>query len=211
MIEIKTYNAQGQSGGTVEVDDATLGQEVNLPVLRQVTRMYERNGRVGTRHVKTRGEVVGSTRKLYRQKHTGNARVGSCKSGTRRGGGKAHAPQAQNWSQRAPKKVRRLAMRSALLARLKDEEVLLLDALTIETPQTRVVAKLLRDIGVQGSCLLVIDGEPEAVRTIWKSARNVAGVVVRRAQDVSAYDLLAPDQVVFTRSALDAFMKAHTS
>jgi len=211
MIEIQTYNPEGQAGDKVAVDDATLGGEVNMPVLRQLARFYDHAQRVGTRHVKTRGEVVATTKKLYRQKHTGNARAGSKASGTRRGGGKAHAPQAQDWSQRASKKTRRLAMRSALLARLKDDEVSLLESLALEAPKTQTVAKLLKEIGVIGSCLLVIDGEPEAVRIIWRSARNIVGVRVRRVNDVNAHDLLASDRVVFTRSAFDAFMKAHTS
>lgn len=210
MIEIKVYNQEGQDSGKVQLDEKTLAGDVNLPVLRQAVRMYEANRRVGTRHVKTRGEVAASTKKLYRQKHTGNARAGSRVAGHRRGGGKAHAPQAQDWSQRMPKKVRRLAARSALLARMKDGELALLESLSLDAPRTRVIAKLLKDIGVERSCLFVVDGDPDAMRTIWRSARNIPGVEVRRVCDVNAHDLLASERVVFTRSAFDAFMRAHT-
>jgi large subunit ribosomal protein L4 len=209
MIEIPRYTAEGQPGGGVSLDTAPLGQEVNLPLLRQVLRAYEANRRQGTRHVKNRGEVDASTRKLYRQKHTGNARAGSRGSNIRRKGGKAHAPLGKDWSQGIPRRVRRAATRQALLARLQDNEVSVVDALALDAPKTSVVAKILKDMGVRGSCLLVVEGE--GAETVWKSARNIARTTVRRAEDVNAYDLLLPDRVVFTRPALDAFMKAHTA
>jgi len=211
MIEIPVYNREGQAGEKLAVDEAALGAEVNLPVLRQVVRVYESNRRVGTRHVKTRGEVAASTRKLYRQKHTGNARAGARSAPQRRGGGKAHAPEAQDWSQSVPRKVRHVAMRSALLARLKDGEVAVVESPSLEAPKTKAVLELLKSVGAERSCLLVVEGEPETMQVLWKSARNIAGVAVRRACDLNAYDLLRPDRVVFTRPAFEAFMKAHTS
>jgi len=211
MIEIQVYSQEGRTGDKVEVDDAALGGKVNLPLVRQAVLRYEANVRQGTRYVKNRSDVQATTRKLYRQKHTGNARAGSRASNIRRGGGKAHAPQAQDWTQRMPKKARHAAVRSAMLARLQDNEVSLLESLSLEAPNTKSVATLLKDIGVRGTCLLVVDGEPEAVKVLWKSARNIAGVTVCRVTDMTAYDLLHPSRVVFTRSAFDAFMKAYAS
>ena len=195
----------------LQVDEQALG-EVNKPLLREVIHAYEANRRVGTRHVKTRGEVAATGRKMYRQKHTGNARAGSVATNIRRGGGKAHAPTARDWSVRVPKKVRRAAVRSALLARLRDGEVSALELPALEEPSTRAMVSALKSAGAaEGSCLLIVQGDADAVRTIWKSARNIPGVTVRRACDVNAYDLLASDRVLVTRSAFDDFMRTVTS
>ena len=210
MIKVDVYSAQGEARDPMDVDESVLG-EVNIPVLRSIVRVYEANRRVGTKHVKTRGEIAATGHKLYRQKHTGNARAGSRVSNIRRGGGKAHAPAGKDWSLRFPRKARRLATRSALLARLKDGEVRLVETPELEVPKTRVVADMLRAVGVRGSCLLVVAGEPETVETLWKSGRNIDGLRVRRVQDVNAHDLLRSASVVFTREAFEAMMKAHAS
>ncbi|HRU06670.1 MAG TPA: 50S ribosomal protein L4 [Candidatus Brocadiia bacterium] len=211
MIEIPVYSAQGQAGGKMEVDEKSLGGTVSETLLREAAYVYESNQRVGTRHVKNRSDVEASTRKLYRQKHTGNARAGSRSTNIRRGGGKAHAPQAQDWRRRLPRRALGQARRSALLARLMDGEVLVVEALALEQPSTKTVAGMLKGMGVDGSFLLVVEGDSKSVETVWKSARNIAGGAVRRAQDVNALDLLSPDRVIFTRPAFEAFMKAHTS
>lgn len=208
MIELTIHNAAGGTDEKVAVDEQSLGGEVNVPVLREVVRACEFNRRVGTKHVKTRGEIEATGKKMYRQKHTGNARAGSRVTNIRRGGGKAHAPEGKDWSLRIPRKVRRLAVRSALLARLRDGEVVLIENPDLEGPSTRAMAQVLRAAGVEGTCLLVVDGEPEAVQTLWKSARNIAGVEVRRACDANAYDLLRPERVAFTRAAFDAILRA---
>jgi len=211
MIEISVYSAKGQAGGKMEVDAASLGGAVSETLLREAAYVYESNQRVGTRHVKNRSDVEASTRKLYKQKHTGNARAGSRSTNIRRGGGKAHAPQPQEWRRRLPRKALGQARRSALLARLMDGEVLVIETLALEQPSTKTVAAMLKGMGVDGSFLLVVDGDSKAVETVWKSARNIAGGAVRRTQDVNALDLLSPDRVIFTRPAFEAFMKAHTS
>lgn len=210
MIELEIHSTTGETGAKVAVDDQALG-EVNAPLLREVIRAYESNRRVGTRHVRTRGEIASSGKKLYRQKHTGNARAGSRVANIRRGGGKAHAPGARDWTIRVPKKVRRAAVRSALLARLRDDEVSVVELPSLEAPSTRAIASVLKSAGFEGSCLLVIDGDADAVRTLWKSARNIAGLCVRRVADVNAYDLLASDRVIVSQTAFDAFMRTVTS
>ena len=211
MVKVDIYNTEGRPSGDVEVDETRLGREVNVPVLREMVRAYEASRRVGTKNVRSRGEIAGSGRKLYRQKHTGNARAGSRKTNIRRGGGKAHAPGARDYRLGSLRKVRRLATRSALLARLRDGEALIVESIALDAPSTRAVAGMLRSMGVGRSCLIVVAGEPDAVRVMCKSARNIAGVTVRRVQDVNAYDLLQPQNVVFTKAAFDAFMESYGS
>ena len=210
MIKVDVYNPEGEGCGQVDVDESVLG-EVNVAVMRSVVRVYEANRRVGTKHVRSRGEIAATGHKLYRQKHTGNARAGSRVTNIRRGGGKAHAPKGKDWSLRFPRKARRAATRSALLARLRDGEVRLVEAPRLDAPKTRVVADLLKSLGVERPCLLVIAGEAGAIEVLWKSGRNIDGLTLRRVQDVNAYDLLRPRAVVFTREAFEAMMKACAS
>jgi len=205
MIEVKVYSPDGRETERIEVDEAWFGGRVYAEALRLAVRAYEASQRVGTAATRNRSRVAGSTRKIFRQKHTGRARMGTIRSPVRKGGGVAFAKRPRDFRLRMPKKVRRRALDSALLARLRDEEVLVVEGLEFDEPKTRRMAEVLRSIGVERSCLLAIQPEDEV---LYKSARNLPRMRVRRVQDLNAYDVLWPSRVVFTRPAFEAMLEA---
>ena len=205
MISVPVFDILGKTLDPVEVDAGKLGGEVRLALLREAIQMYEMNQHVCTKGALTRGQVRGSTRKMYRQKHTGNARAGGRRVPHRKGGGVAFPPVTRSLTYHMPRKARRLAACSALLSRLQDGEVSLVDKIELEAPKTKTIAGFLRAVDLQGRCLLVCDGDHTVV---WKSGRNIEGVTVRRVVDINAYDLMAPDRVVFTRAAFQAALEA---
>jgi len=205
MIEVAVYSPDGKETDRIEVDEAWFGGTVHMEALRLAVRRYENRQRVGTAATKSRGMIRGSTRKIFRQKHTGRARMGTVRSPVRRGGGVAFAKKPRDFSIGMPKKMRRRALDSALLARLKDGEVLVLDGLAPTEPKTRLVAQTLAALGVDRTCVLAI--QPGDV-VLYKSARNLARVRVRRAVDLNAYEVLWPHRLVFTRPAFEALVEA---
>ena len=205
MIAVPVFDRQGNPLAPVEVDEDLLGGKVRKALLREAIQMYETNRHVCTKSQLSRGEVAGTTRKMYRQKHTGSARAGQRTVAHRRGGGRAFPSKSRDISYHIPKKARKSATRSALLARLLDKVVSLLDELPIETPKTRVLAEVLEALGVKGRCLLVIEGDNG---NVWTSGRNLKHLSVRRAADLNAYDLLVPDRVVFTQAAFKRVLEA---
>lgn len=208
MISVPVYDMQGKALDPLEVDESRLGGEVREHLLREAVHMYEMNRHVCTKATLTRGQVAGTTRKMYRQKHTGNARAGQRTVPHRKGGGVTFAHRPRDLTYHMPKKARRQAARSALLSRLQDGVVCLVDEIRLEEPKTRLLAQCLKAIGVEGRCLLACNGEDAL---IWKSGRNIDGLTVRRTADLNAYDLLEPDRLVFTRAAFDALMEALAS
>src|SRR5581483_1388322 len=144
MLTLNVYNRQGDSVGTVEVDPAEFGGTVNKQLLHDVVLMHLANQRAGTHSTLRRGEVAGSTKKLFRQKGTGNARVGPRRSNKRRGGGTAKGPKPRDYEYHMPKKAVRSATRMAILSKLQDQEALILDALTLNEIKTKQVAGILK-------------------------------------------------------------------
>jgi large subunit ribosomal protein L4 len=205
MIDVKVYNTEGAEVGQVALDEAWFGTEVNVDVLRRSVRRHQAAQRVGTAKTKSRGEIAYSTKKLYAQKHTGRARAGPRASPTRRGGGHAFAKRPRDFSIGMPRRMRRAATDAALLARLKDGEVLALEGLQLSGPKTHPVAAALKACGIERSCLLVL-AQHDPV--LYKSARNLDRVLVRPLADLNAYELLWPHRVVFLRSALEALVSA---
>lgn len=205
MIEVKVYNSDGGDAGLIEVDEAWFGGEVRMDVLRLAVRRHEANQRRGTAATKSRGLVEGSTRKIFRQKHTGRARAGTIRTAKRRGGGVTFAKVARDFGLTMPKKMRRQALDSALLARLRDAEIIVVDGLVLAEPKTREVARVLMAVGVERSCLLVL---PTGDAVLYKSARNLPRVRVRPVADLNAYDVLWPNRVVFTRPAFEAMLES---
>lgn len=202
-MNLAVYDMAGKQVGSYEIDPAELAPTVNKQLLHDAVVMYQANARQGTQKTKTRGEVAGSTKKLYRQKGTGNARAGGRRSGTRRGGGHIFAKRPRDFGWRMPRKALQTATRMALAARLADDEVKLVDALSVSGPKTAPVAKMLAALGVSERTVLVAPEKHDA--DFWKSARNIDGVSVSPVGELNAWSILRPRSIVMTKAALDAF------
>lgn len=202
MVSAPVRNMSGAESGVYEFDGSDLADRITKQLLHDVVVMYEANRRQGSVKTKTRGEVAGNKKKLFRQKGTGNARMGTKRSPIRRGGGHTFAKQPKDWSYRLPKKAVRLATRMALLSKFQDEEAIVLDGFSVSEPRTKTIAEMLTALGVAGeSCLLVI---PEYDLTVWKSARNIANLWTSPLSDLNAYDLLHQKRLLITKEAIDA-------
>ena len=201
MFSLAIHNLSGQQVGSYEFDLNELAPSINRQLLHDVVVMYETNRRLGTVKTKGRGEVAGSTKKLFKQKGTGRARMGPKRTPMRRGGGMAFGKRPVDWTYRLPRKAVILATRMALLSKFQDNEVTILDDLQVQKPKTKQIAGMLQALGVsEKSCLLTID---KYDANIWKSARNIPKLSVSPASDLNAYDLLQKRQLVVTKSALD--------
>jgi len=201
MISVPVKDMSGAELGTYEFDPAELAPGINKQLLHDVVVMYEANRRVGTVRQKSRGEVIGSTKKLYRQKGTGRARMGNRRQPVRVGGGRAFPRRPKDWGYRLPRKAVRLATRMALLSKFQDGEAIVLDSLSVAEPKTKVVAGVLKAIGINGDSVLLAIPEHDA--TVWKSARNIEDLRVSVCTDLNAYDLLRQKRLVVTKDALD--------
>ena len=163
--------------------------------------MYQANARQGTHQTKNRSAVSGSTKKMYRQKGTGNARAGHRESGIRRGGGHMKQILPRDYSYSLPRKALRLATRMALAAKLRDDQLVVIDKLEFAAPKTREMAGVIKAVGCEGTSLLVTTAAHDV--NVYKSARNIARVAVSPAADLNAYKLLAAGKVLVTTAALD--------
>ena len=202
-MNLAVYDISGKKVGSYEIDPAELAPTVSKQLLHDAVVMYQANQRQGTFRTKNRGEVAGSTKKLYKQKGTGNARAGARRSGTRRGGGHIFAKRPRDFGWRMPKKALRAATRMALAARLADDEVKLVSGFELGSPKTAVIAKLLKSLGIAEKTVLVAPAKHDDM--LWKSARNIEGVSVSPVGDLNAWSLLQPRAVLMTTAAIDAF------
>ena len=203
MIDVKVYNREGKELESLQVDEAVFGSEVRLPLLKQAIVMYHANKRVGTAATKSRGMVDGSTRKIYKQKGTGNARMGSVRSPVRVGGGVTFAKVARDFGKDMPKKQRRLACDSALLAKLQNGGVVVIDELKFDAPKTAEFARVLGNLNIDRSCLVTIGQQDD---NIYKSARNIPKVDVVVTTDLNAGDICNKQKVLFTKDAFVALL-----
>jgi large subunit ribosomal protein L4 len=208
-LSLSVYNSAGQAVGTVEIDAADLGGKINRQLLHEVVLMYRANQRAGTHSTKRRGEVAGSTKKLFRQKGTGNARVGPKRTNKRRGGGTAKGPKPRDYEYHLPKKAVRAATRMALLSKLQDQETVVVDELKFPEIRTKQMAEVLKALNIAGqSCLVGLGGrDVDENKTIYKSARNIRGVQVSPATDLNAYVVLRPKRLLLTRAAVEELCK----
>jgi large subunit ribosomal protein L4 len=201
MISVPIRNKAGQDVGTYKFDPNELAPGINKQLLHDVVVMYEANRRVGTVKTKSRGEVEGSTQKMYRQKGTGRARAGARRTPVRRGGGHTFAKAPVDWGYRLPRKAVKLATRMALLSKFLDDQVTVLDDLVLDEPKTKVVAGILKALGLdETTCLLTIESHDPLV---WRSSRNIANLRVSPASDLNAYDLLHQKRLLVTTAAMD--------
>jgi len=206
MITVAVHDKTGQTVGTVQIDPDELAPRISKQLLHDVVVMYESNRRVGTAMNRNRAQTEGSTKKLFRQKGTGRARMGTVRTNVRRGGGRAHAKYPIDYSYRLPKKAVRLATRMALLSKFQDEQVTVLNELAIAEPKTKTMAGLLKALGLsKTSCLLAIEKHDG---NTWRAGRNIPELWVSSCDDLNAYDLLHQRQLILTRGALDKLRAA---
>ena len=205
-MNLAVYDMSGKQVGSFEIDPAEIAPSVSKQLLHDAVVMYQANLRQGTQKTKTRGEVAGSTKKLYRQKGTGNARAGARRSGTRRGGGHIFAKRPRDFGWRMPRKSLQAATRMALAARLADDEVKLVESFAVAAPKTKAVAGMLSALGLGEKTVLVTPEKHDA--NVWKSARNIAGVTVAPVADLNAWTILRPRSIVMTKAALESFRSA---
>jgi large subunit ribosomal protein L4 len=198
MIKLPVYNRDGKEIESLKVDESILGGRVRYALLKQAIVMYHANKRVGTAATKNRALVEGSTRKLYAQKHTGNARAGTVRTAKRRGGGVTFAKVARDFGKQMPKKQRHLARDSALLAKLLSDNVVVVDQLKFEKPKTKDFAAVLGNLKIDRSCLVVINNYDEM---LWKSARNMTRISVLLAAESNAGDICSHTKLLFTKDA----------
>lgn len=206
MASLPIKDSDGKEVGSYEYELTDFAPEISKQLLHDVVVMYEANKRVGTVRTKSRGEIVGSTKKLYRQKGTGRARAGSKKSPVRRGGGHTFAKRPKDWSYRLPKKAVKLATRMAFRSKIEDDQIFVLDSLSVEAPKTSVIAGILKNLGVQGASNLLVIAEHDV--DIWRSARNVENLWVSPVSGLNTYDLLHQRNLVVTKDALDALKQS---
>jgi large subunit ribosomal protein L4 len=203
MVSLPVYDRMGVEVGKYEIDPTELAPRINKQLMHDAVVMYQANRRLGTVKTKGRSEVAGTTKKMYRQKGTGNARAGSRTSGVRRGGGDIHPRRPRDWSYRLTKKAIKLATRMAVASRIMDNEVVLIDKLAFDQPKTKEAAAVLKNLNVAGNRVLVAIEKHEP--NVYKSIRNIANVSVSPVTDLNALSVLHPHKLVMTTAALDAF------
>lgn len=199
MATITMLNMAGQEAGTIELNDAVFGIEPNKNAVREVVKNHLANKRQGTQSAKTRGEVRGGGRKPFRQKGTGRHRQGSSTDPTQVGGGITFAPKPRDYSYSVPKKVKRLAMKSALSAKVQDNEIIILDSLTFDAPKTKNMAETLKNIGAAKKALIVTAEKDE---NVVRSAANIPGVRTAVAGSISVYDIINHTSFIVTQDAI---------
>jgi large subunit ribosomal protein L4 len=199
MPTITLKSASGADKGSVDLDESYFGIEPNIPCMHQVVTAQLAARRAGTQSTKTRAEVAGGGAKPWKQKGTGRARQGSIRSPQWVGGGVALGPKPRSYEQRTPKKMIRLALRSALSDRASDGKVHVLDEWGFDGPSTKAAAALLASLELEGRVLVVVAGNDE---TAWKSFRNLPQVHLIETGQLNAYDVLVADHLVFTRATL---------
>jgi len=202
MVSLPIYNRTGQEVGTYQIDPATIAATINKQLLHDAVVMYQTNARQGTAKTKTRAEVAGTTKKMYRQKGTGNARAGSRRSPVRRGGGHTFAKRPRDWGFRMPRKAVQLATRMAIASRIADQEVVVIDELSFGAPKTKEFAAILKSLKIDRTSLLVTTAAHDP--QVYKSARNIDRVEVSPVSQLNAFSVLRPSKLLVTKAALDA-------
>jgi large subunit ribosomal protein L4 len=200
MPKVTLFNQAGSQVGDIELNDSVFGIEPNNHVLFEAIIMQRASLRQGNHKVKNRSEVAGGGRKPWKQKGTGRARQGSIRSPQWRGGGTVFGPTPRSYSYKLPKKVRRLAIKSALSAKALEENILVLESLSFEAPKTKEFVAVLNNLSVDTKTLVVTDGLDEKVAL---SARNIPGVTVVAADGLNVLDVVSHNKLILTKSAVE--------
>lgn len=203
MMNVPVYNMDGEQTDSVQVDESLLGDQVRFDLLKQAVVMWQLNQRQGSARTKGRSMIQGSTRKLYRQKGTGHARMGNVRTPVRRGGGVTFAKQHRRIRRDMPRKMKQLARNSALLAKLRAGNVLVVDPLAVTEPKTKLFFQMLRRLDADRGCVLALDAPNEAV---YRSGRNIVKTEIRQVHELNAYEILLRRKVIFTRKALETVL-----
>ena len=200
MPTVKVRNLKNEEVADLELSDAVFGAEYNEGLVHAAVKNFLANARAGTVGTKTRGDVSGSGKKLWKQKGTGRARIASIRSPLWKGGGNAHGPQARDWSYQMPKKMRRGALRSALSERLREGNLVVVEEFVFGGPRTKEFVGALKSLGLDGKTLVVdtVDNE-----NLILSARNVKGAKIVASDAVNIYDVLYHEKIVLSRSSVE--------
>lgn len=209
-MQVPVYNTQGSQVGTLDINEATLGGELNYALLKQAYVRYHANLRQGSARTRNRAQVEGSTKKLYKQKGTGNARHGDRKVNLMKGGGHGHSKKRvrEDYRKDMPKKMRRKANRNALLAKLIDNEVRVIDRLELGQPKTRDLVALLRAVKAETKTLVAASVGQTNLRL---AARNVEGVTLTKPDSLNAFDMLNHRYLVIDRGELESWLAGPSS
>ncbi len=199
MATVKVLNMAGAEAGTIELNDAVFGIEPNEYAVHEVIKNYLANQRQGTQSAKTRGDVRGGGRKPFRQKGTGRHRQGSTTDPTQVGGGVAFAPKPRSYRYRINKKVRRLAMLSALSSKVKDSEIIVVDKLEFAEPKTKEMIKFLEAVKAAKKPLIVTEAVND---NVIRSANNIPGVLTTTATQMNVYEIIGHDSFIITKDAV---------
>lgn len=199
MPKVALYNVSGQQIGDIELSDSVFGVEINEHVLYEAVKNHLANRRQGTQSAKTRSEVRGGGRKPWRQKGTGRARHGSIRSPIWKGGGVVFAPKPRDYSYKLPKKIKRLAMKSALSSKVVNGEIIVLDELKMDRPKTKDMVSILNNLNSKKKALIVMSEKDE---NVVKSARNIQGVSTTLVNTLNVYDILNCDSFIITKDAV---------
>ena len=200
MATVKVIDMEGKDCGTMELNDELFGIEPNENAVHEVVKNYLADQRQGTQSAKTRGEVRGGGRKPFRQKGTGRHRQGSSTDPSQIGGGIVFAPKPRDYSYSVPKKVRRLALKSVLSAKVQDGEIIVLDKLEMPAPKTKEMVKVLGNIGAAKKALIVM---PEKDEAVVRAAHNIPGVRTALAANMNVYEIINHTSFIVTKEAVE--------
>lgn len=200
MLQVPVYNMNGEKVRDLQIDEATFGSQVNVDLVKQAVVTYHANKRQGSAKTKSRGEVAGHRTKMYRQKGTGNARHGTRQAPILRGGGHTFAKQPRDFTKTFPKKMRRAALRSAILAKLLGNDLCVVEGLKVEGPKTKTMVGLLKNLGINRKCILALE---ERNKDIYLSSRNIQDLMVRITAELNAYDVATRTKMIVTAEAME--------
>ncbi len=207
MLAVPVYSMSGEKTGEMEIDPDVLGGHVRAKLIKQAIVAFLDHQRQGSARTKRRSDVSGSTRKLYRQKGTGNARAGMLRTPVRRGGGRTFGKRVPRSVKGFPKKMRRLARNSAILAKIKAQEVMIVDGLSMTEPKTKVMFGMLSALGVSSGCVLAMH---QRDRNVLLATRNIPKMDVRIVEELNAYEVLLRRKIIFSKPAFEQLVSDPT-
>ncbi|MCL2005060.1 MAG: 50S ribosomal protein L4 [Planctomycetaceae bacterium] len=202
-IKLPVFDKSGKEVGTYAVDPSVIASRISAQLLHDAVIMYRTNLRQGSAATKSRSEVAGHKKKMYRQKGTGNARAGHIRSGVRRGGGHIFAKKARDWSYRLPRKALQVATRMAVASKITNSKLTLIDALSADAPKTKDAAAIIKALAIQGSVLVAVESYDV---NLYKSFRNIEGVRILPVAEINAYEVLKPKRLLMTKAAIEKFV-----